>query len=318
MKPSEPLKVDPEFAILMQPVLDIDTDDLAIDLLEYGCKEPIITWHGYILDGHKRYRICQEYNIPYETQQLQLDSRASALQWICCHLLKKNHLVNENRKYLIGKRYELEKTLATREINLKHKNEEAAPTLHQLLSQKAIKMSDEYHISIGTVKKYNLYSKALDKIASESPHILSKIRSGQLRISHENVIEISRFPAEDIHKLSDAVSRGNISRLNYSGIRHEIAWKRYEVQYAESNSRRRQRDTMDAGIKKMPLYDPDAEVSSLTLTIPSWISSISRAHNNSSFELVSPTAKAKLLVQLTALKTACEHIALQLKEANHE
>ena len=44
----------------------------------------------------------------------------------------------------------------------------------------------------------------------------------------------------------------------------------------------------------MPSYDPDAEVASLTLTIPSWISSIDRAQSNADLKLVSKTARMRL------------------------
>lgn len=47
-------------------------------------------------------------------------------------------------------------------------------------------------------------------------------------------------------------------------------------------------------IKTMPSYDPDAEVASLTLTIPSWISSIDRAQSNADLKLVSKTARMRL------------------------
>ena len=52
----------------------------------------------------------------------------------------------------------------------------------------------------------------------------------------------------------------------------------------------------------MPVYDPDAEVAGLTLTIPSWMSSIDRTKTTAHLEAISPTAKQNLMTALTELE----------------
>ena len=52
----------------------------------------------------------------------------------------------------------------------------------------------------------------------------------------------------------------------------------------------------------MPAYDPDAEVAGLTLTIPSWMSSIDRTKTTARLEEISPAAKQNLLTALTELE----------------
>ena len=54
-------------------------------------------------------------------------------------------------------------------------------------------------------------------------------------------------------------------------------------------------------IKQMPAYDPDAEIISLALTIPSWIDSIKRKCCNISLENNSSQAVDKLIIALTNL-----------------
>ena len=55
-------------------------------------------------------------------------------------------------------------------------------------------------------------------------------------------------------------------------------------------------------IKTMPAYDPDAEVAGLTLTIPSWMSSIDRTKSMAHLEAISPAARQNLLAALTELE----------------
>ena len=57
-----------------------------------------------------------------------------------------------------------------------------------------------------------------------------------------------------------------------------------------------------ATIKTMPAYDPDTEVAGLTLTIPSWMSSIDRTKSMAHLEAISPAARQNLLAALTELR----------------
>lgn len=60
------------------------------------------------------------------------------------------------------------------------------------------------------------------------------------------------------------------------------------------------------GIKNMPEYNPDAEVTGLTLTVPSWGSSIYRVLNKADLGNITPQARDKLVVALSDLQKAIE------------
>ena len=65
----------------------------------------------------------------------------------------------------------------------------------------------------------------------------------------------------------------------------------------------------------MPKFDPDAELSSLSLTIPSWCSSIERVMNVTDFQRSSKEGKKRLKVQLSNLMTVINKITKILEEA---
>ena len=52
----------------------------------------------------------------------------------------------------------------------------------------------------------------------------------------------------------------------------------------------------------MPVYDPDSEITRLTLTIPSWISSIQRTRSTININEASDTAKDKFMQSLFDLE----------------
>lgn len=65
----------------------------------------------------------------------------------------------------------------------------------------------------------------------------------------------------------------------------------------------------------MPKFDPDAELSSLSLTIPSWCSSIERVMNVTDFQRSSKEGKKRLKIQLSNLMTVIDKITKILEEA---
>ena len=76
-------------------------------------------------------------------------------------------------------------------------------------------------------------------------------------------------------------------------------------------------DTVSAkspSIKDMPQYDPDSEAASLTLTIPSWISSMNRISNAGDMSKFSKGAKNKLRNELDKLGDAISDMYDMLKE----
>lgn len=149
--------------------------------------------------------------------------------------------------------------------------------------------------------KYRLYADAIDSIRSASSLLSNRILNGDMRISHENVIELSHRSPEDIRRLEHAVVRNNIDYLSHEDIQHEIQWLRYEVQLTDSVSKRQEKDKMNAQIKKMPKYDPDAEITSLAFTIPSWCGSIDKAKKHTKFSQTTQNARRRLNDQLLSL-----------------
>ena len=73
-----------------------------------------------------------------------------------------------------------------------------------------------------------------------------------------------------------------------------------------------------AGIKEIPAFDPDAEISSLALTIPSWISTMKRTEASAKLELISHDAQQRIIQQLSDLCSSSEHLLTMIKEkSNH-
>jgi hypothetical protein len=69
-------------------------------------------------------------------------------------------------------------------------------------------------------------------------------------------------------------------------------------------------------VKDMPAYDPDAEIYSLALTIPSWVGSIDRVRSATHFDEISEAARCGLEAELDNLQTIVNSMISTLKEKN--
>ena len=102
------LKIDPEFQSKIPPLQFEEEQQLEQNIIAEGrLLNSIITWNGYILDGHTRYRILKKHGfIKFEVEEIQLANKYEALAWICKNQLGRRNLSPERKKFLLGKEYE--------------------------------------------------------------------------------------------------------------------------------------------------------------------------------------------------------------------
>lgn len=314
------LILDAEFMRMKLPISDQSYASLEENIFDNGCLSPILLWENTIIDGYKRYEICKSWNLPYVTRHIYFSSRDDAISYICTDQLKRADLSKEATNYLIGKLFEAEKA-----INTRHAAEMLNQSTERIRKpgrntnysyQTAIDLGKKYQISHNTVYKYGIYARCIDIVWEKEPDIIKKIFSGKLKISHQNVVELSRLPKGHIRTLNQQLSNDGIEHIGYSDMRHELQWKRIS---AATNPplKKEKPPEHDFQIKKLPQYDPDAEIASLTLTIPSWIGTIQRVKENTDFSQITREARNKLLRQLHNMYEAVAPLIDQIREDNH-
>ena len=285
------LRIDPEFQSLIPALSQEEYELLEQNIIRDGCRDPISIWNDVILDGHNRYRICLQHSIPFNVMQIGVTSQQDAIAWICANQLGRRNISNETRKYLIGKRYDAEKNKAIEQNLYRGINPPAAKMLPpgspaRRVPRTSTTLGREYNVSHATIQKYGQYAKAIDKLADRNHSIVPKILSGKVKVSQDKLIELAQFPKDAIHDICQQIDVASTDSLLYSQTRKIINIPKHEKQKT---------------IKDMPDYDPDAEVSILTLTIPSWQGVISRVVSALSVHPVSGKARSKLKNELFAL-----------------
>lgn len=308
------LKLDPEFLNLIQPLEEREHKSLEHTIISHTYRDPIYTWNGFIVDGIEAYQICHEHGYKFRIKRMYFLSREDAVSWICTQQLKREDLTEANRKYVIGKKYDAVKAITAR---LSSENSNGGKNSHTYQIEKKIpcrhlsatQIASECSTSPATVYKYNEYSRALDNISEKVPQMAERIRSGKLRISHANIIELSRLPHYELKKIYEYMVEKGIEHLSYPDMKRELQWRK-----VVSPTQKKKNTEPEPVIKQMPKFDPDAELSSLSLTIPSWCSSIERVMKVTDFQLSSKKGKLRLKVQLQNLMTVVDKIINVLEE----
>ncbi len=300
---------NPEIELLIQPITNDEYTHLEQDIVEYGCRESITIWNNIIIDGHKRYDICCRFGVPYCTRSIPFTEICDVFSCVCMKQLHRQDLTLEYRKYIIGRLYQAETEIRARQLSPPAQEGITAPA--RLSGNKyhtAMQIGLDYHISYGTVLKYSTYAASMDSIRAKEDSIFRRLLIGNPKVSHENIIELSRLPKEDLKCLKTILEENQMTRIGYSEIRHELQWKKLPT------APPKQKEKSNPAIRKMPEYDPDADIASLTLTIPSWVSSIERSIKNTDFRRTSNDARNKLTQQLNTLKYAVGNIEKSIKE----
>ena len=294
------ITLDDEFNNLIQPLSGLDYHRLGMQIKSAGYAV-IRTWDNILVSDLHIYKICREFNIPCDTEEKDFQNRNEAISFVCSEQLMRDDHTNEYIKYLIGKEY-----LAM----VKCSNSIKVPKLSI-----AMRLGTRLNISPATVQKYGLYADSLDRVFAVQPDIVQDILMGLLRISHENTVELSRLPKEELSALSQIVNENQSMHLSYADIRHEIRWKNYTA--STTKPKQVPDPGKSPGIRRIPQYDPDAQISSLALTIPSWISSIERAMNQTNFPETTHEARNRLNGQLASLNKALITILKAMEESHN-
>jgi len=130
------LKIDPDFKNLIPPLSMDEFTQLEDNIIsEKRCREAILIWRGFIVDGHNRHDICYKHNIPFGVSKLDFISKDEAMIWITENQLGRRNLSDAVRIELASRRAELLKT--KKPIKLRKTIAEAAgvseQTVHRYL-----------------------------------------------------------------------------------------------------------------------------------------------------------------------------------------
>ena len=203
------LIIDPEFRDKIPPLTEDEFTLLEENILSDGAVfSPLIVWDGTILDGHNRYEIIQKHpELTYAVHSMSFANRFEALSWICKNQLGRRNLTPQQKKYLIGQRYEAEKmahggdrksTTAKSTVQ----NEQLKPKNAAVTRQR---IAEDTGSSESYVMRAGWYAQGVDAAEEAVPGIKQEILTGTIKPTETAVAAVAKADPEERPQLAAAL-----------------------------------------------------------------------------------------------------------------
>ena len=201
------VKVRAEFRALIPPALGEEFVQLEANLLKDGCRDPLVTWRGILLDGHNRLEICRRHGLPFKTVSVELPNAEAAMDWIDANQLGRRNLTPDQRSIIRGRRYNRMKKAVTNPKGLggkRGKIDELQSDTQQRDTARAI--AEKEGVSRSTVIRDGKRAEALEEYARSCPEGARLVLEGKKRFA-EVRRELNRMKSQVALELPDSKYR---------------------------------------------------------------------------------------------------------------
>ena len=211
--------IDKEFERML-PKLDEQTYAwLEENILEYGCREPLVLWNGILIDGHNRYSILKKHDLPISIITMEFDSRDDVLIWIISTQVSRRNLNPLQLSYYRGLHYHADKRVVTNLTgrnqyveNMPKSEDEAQNVPHPKSPSTANRLAEQYRVSHMTIKRDAQVANAINAIGETSPDIKLDILSGKTPISRRQLQELSSGKEDAVAHVVAQIRDGTLER----------------------------------------------------------------------------------------------------------
>ena len=94
------MQIKQEFKDLIPPLTKEEFKQLENNCMSEGIREKILTWNGFIIDGHNRYEIATRWDLDFETESKHFDNEEAVKEWMILNQFGRRNLSNYQRSVL--------------------------------------------------------------------------------------------------------------------------------------------------------------------------------------------------------------------------
>jgi N6-adenosine-specific RNA methylase IME4 len=182
------VKILERFQNLIPPLTHHEFAQLEANIIKEGCRDAIVTWHDYIIDGHNRFEICQNHDIPFKTMPLDFANEEEVENWIDSNQLGRRNLNPDQMKLIRGRIYNREKK--------QHGGDRKSKAHFAPLKTTAEKQGEKFGVNQATIKRDAQFARAVDKTKPIAPGLEKNIIQGKNKIPAKDVVEAAKIMDE--------------------------------------------------------------------------------------------------------------------------
>jgi len=121
------MTINPKFRSLIPPLAPEELAQLEANIRADGCRDPLVTWRGTLIDGHNRYDICTRNAIKFKTVEKEFADEDEAMLWMIDNQGGRRNLPDIDKIMLASKKEEIFKRKA-KENQRERKGNQAGAT----------------------------------------------------------------------------------------------------------------------------------------------------------------------------------------------
>ena len=171
------MKINEEFKKLIPALTVEEFKQLEANCLAEGIRDKILTWNGFIIDGHNRFEIATKHNLKFETESKEFETENDVKEWMIHNQFGRRNLSNYQRSVLA---LELEDV-----FKVKAKAKEKIRKSTCLISDKSI--IDKVDTKKELAKIANVGHDTIAKVkvieAKATPEVKAQLSTGEVSIN---------------------------------------------------------------------------------------------------------------------------------------
>ena len=202
--------IDEELKSLL-PALDSATYALLEEnILQYGCRDPLILWNGVLIDGFNRYEICKKHDIAFDTTDMEFASRDRVLIWIIATQISRRNMNPFQLAYYRGLHYQAEKRLWG-DIDRLAQDPPSGHSDH-MGETTATRLARQYNVSPKTIRRNAQLAETITAIGRSSPDAKRDILAAKTPISMKKLRELSSGTEEEVASVAAKIEEGTYEK----------------------------------------------------------------------------------------------------------
>lgn len=180
------VQVLPELESFITPLSRDAFAQLRENILEEGIREPLIVWvngdQEILVDGHNRYRIAKDYDLPYKKARKGFKGLEEVKKWMIQNQLGRRNLTDLELSYFRGLLYNQKKQGWGG-----RRESEGTPVKTAKL------IADEYKVNERTILRDERLYQGIENIGRKNPGLKRQILSGDVKIPKGKIQKLAEM-----------------------------------------------------------------------------------------------------------------------------
>lgn len=200
------ITIKEEFKSLIPPLSADEYKKLEENIVADGCRDSLVLWDReteYILiDGHNRYKICQENSVRFNVYLVKFPDADSAKDWMLNNQLGKRNVTDDTKSYLRGMQYAREKKkVGQNQFTIERNPDTPAKST-------AEKLAEIHKVSEPTIIRDNKYAVTLNKITFENDELRWNILNKIISITKNAILLLADESDETLLEIGKKLAEG--------------------------------------------------------------------------------------------------------------